>query len=644
MAATDIFNSIKGFIATTTKTNGEFKSETAKNNRNMSSALRDISRMFSSQKSDAQETRNSVAEVLDATNQNARKIDQNTALLKQSISVQNQMLDELKKISSGLGSLTGQSTDGGLSFGGKLAATALATTAIAPGMLNNLFKDQLGNSIPSNSGFSDTGGNGQTLKVAEMVKIAKEAGFNDNEAAVMGAIGAAESSGNTRAFNGQGRDKSYGLWQINMLGDMGPARRAQFGIQNDEELFDPKINAKAAYTLYKQRGNFDDWSAYKNGSYLKYMGTAQKTLQEGDVLPNGQLVTSPTKAPINGFAPQSSPTGAGGAVKEEQAQLAGIRKLPLSDALRNVLKQAASAAGVDVVVYSGGQPSKSSGQGPRTGSTRHDDGNAADLWLEKDGRKLTDETPEDREIMAKFVSAAASAGATGIGAGHDYMGPSSIHVGFGTPATWGGAPWVASAASGVYSNKDLQAEASGKSGAGGYGPLAAGSMGALGQALSVLGMPNVNIPNLVSSFFGLGMPMLGMGGQQNQGGSIIEEESKEGEDTSFPGRSRGVGGATADQIKSSSRKEKDFINIEKQTSIADQLKQIAMVQPNPIIINQHSAPQPQASQEAMTDFGNAGNEPRNTRASWAPRVAVLRPDDNAVSSLRWAARISPTYT
>jgi GH24 family phage-related lysozyme (muramidase) len=125
----------------------------------------------------------------------------------------------------------------------------------------------------------------------------------------------------------------------------------------------------------------------------------------------------------------------GGNVREAQS---GIRRLPLSPELRNVLQSAARAAGVDVTVTSGGQPAFP--RGPRTGSKRHDLGNAADLDLYIGKRILSDSNPADIAIKKKFVDAAAAGGASGIGAG--YMGPTKIHVGFGTRALWGGASWL----------------------------------------------------------------------------------------------------------------------------------------------------------------------------------------------------------
>jgi hypothetical protein len=113
------------------------------------------------------------------------------------------------------------------------------------------------------------------------------------------------------------------------------------------------------------------------------------------------------------------------------------RKLPIAKKLREILVAAADDAGIDLVrVISGGQPKK--GQpGSRVGSTRHDEGNAADLELEVAGKKLSFLVPEQLSYFENFVSAAAKRGATGLGAGKTYMGEHRIHVGFGKQLVWG---------------------------------------------------------------------------------------------------------------------------------------------------------------------------------------------------------------
>lgn len=111
------------------------------------------------------------------------------------------------------------------------------------------------------------------LNYAQLQTLAQSVGFNSSEARVMAAIALAESGGNPNSLNPNAStgDLSYGLWQINMIGSMGPARRRQFGIRANADLYDPRTNARAAFMLYRNRGNFRDWSVYNSGAYRKYL-------------------------------------------------------------------------------------------------------------------------------------------------------------------------------------------------------------------------------------------------------------------------------------------------------------------------------------------------------------------------------------
>lgn len=117
----------------------------------------------------------------------------------------------------------------------------------------------------------------------------------------------------------------------------------------------------------------------------------------------------------------------------DQSSLKGkIRDLPISQELEQVLLKAGDAAGVDVIfVTSGGQPGTS---GRSIGSTRHNGGRAADLQLIVDGRSLAFSDLDGGETVERFVTAAAANGAIGIGAGVGYMGPKTLHIGFGADA------------------------------------------------------------------------------------------------------------------------------------------------------------------------------------------------------------------
>ena len=118
---------------------------------------------------------------------------------------------------------------------------------------------------------------GGTFNQEEIARAARKAGFPEDKIATMTAIAMAESSGDSAALNNNPNtgDLSYGLWQINMIGDMGPERRKLFGIKSNEELLDPLTNAKAAYEIYKLQG-YAAWSVYKSGKYRDYMVSAKK--------------------------------------------------------------------------------------------------------------------------------------------------------------------------------------------------------------------------------------------------------------------------------------------------------------------------------------------------------------------------------
>lgn len=118
------------------------------------------------------------------------------------------------------------------------------------------------------------------------------------------------------------------------------------------------------------------------------------------------------------------------------ANQGATRNLPLSDRMTRTLAQVLPELGIEVEVFSGGQPAKGSGR-PRVGSTRHDEGNAADVFFYRNGRRLTWENPADIPILQEIVRRGKAAGLTGFGAGPGYMQPGSMHIGFGAPAVWG---------------------------------------------------------------------------------------------------------------------------------------------------------------------------------------------------------------
>lgn len=75
----------------------------------------------------------------------------------------------------------------------------------------------------------------------------------------------AESGGNPNAYNGANYNGSNdaGLWQINSI-------HVKSGLIGDKDRFNPELNVKAAYAIYKGSG-WKAWSAYNNISYRKWL-------------------------------------------------------------------------------------------------------------------------------------------------------------------------------------------------------------------------------------------------------------------------------------------------------------------------------------------------------------------------------------
>lgn len=103
--------------------------------------------------------------------------------------------------------------------------------------------------------------------IAALRQLAASLGFADPNTAA--AIAMAESGGNPQATNivtspapGNLPERSFGLWQINTLGN------PQF---NEAQLLDPTYNARAALSLSRGGTDFRAWSTFNSGLYKRYM-------------------------------------------------------------------------------------------------------------------------------------------------------------------------------------------------------------------------------------------------------------------------------------------------------------------------------------------------------------------------------------
>lgn len=132
------------------------------------------------------------------------------------------------------------------------------------------------------------------LSKSQVASVLRKAGFSEEMIPTMVGIAGAESSYDPKAFNPNVNtgDQSYGLFQINMLGGMGPERRKLFGIESNEELKDPLTNARAAKAIYDQQG-LGAWSVYNSGAYRDFLPSSTELDSPATALP-AQGITSIT--------------------------------------------------------------------------------------------------------------------------------------------------------------------------------------------------------------------------------------------------------------------------------------------------------------------------------------------------------------
>lgn len=106
------------------------------------------------------------------------------------------------------------------------------------------------------------------LTSKELKDLLALVGFEGNSLKVAWSVVMKESRGHPTSHNKTSAtgDNSYGLFQINMIGDLGAIRREKFGIKKDAELLDPVTNAQAAYYMTGRGTNFSSWG-YGPGAY-----------------------------------------------------------------------------------------------------------------------------------------------------------------------------------------------------------------------------------------------------------------------------------------------------------------------------------------------------------------------------------------
>jgi hypothetical protein len=121
---------------------------------------------------------------------------------------------------------------------------------------------------------NDTYKHSEMLAASDLRDLLWAVGFEGTALKTAWAVARVESNGRPLALNDDRStgDKSYGIFQINMLGNLGVDRKEKFELVSDKELFDPVTNAEITY--YMTKGG-KDWSSWPNS-----IGKARNLISE----------------------------------------------------------------------------------------------------------------------------------------------------------------------------------------------------------------------------------------------------------------------------------------------------------------------------------------------------------------------------
>jgi hypothetical protein len=131
------------------------------------------------------------------------------------------------------------------------------------------------------------------LSGGQLSELLTAVGFEGEAHRIAWGIAMRESNARPLALNKSTRtgDSSYGIYQINMIFDLGPERRKKFGLTSNDQLFDPVLNVQVAFLMTGGGKDFGSWgigpNAYREGAGMstlkrlnQYPGVVKVTLPE----------------------------------------------------------------------------------------------------------------------------------------------------------------------------------------------------------------------------------------------------------------------------------------------------------------------------------------------------------------------------
>jgi hypothetical protein len=114
--------------------------------------------------------------------------------------------------------------------------------------------------------------NAHNLSDGQLVELLKAVGFEGKALRSACAVAKAESNGRPLAFNGNSKtgDNSYGVFQINMIGELGPDRREKFELDSNAELLNPVTNAQITLHMTKGGTDWSSWTSLNGSRYQEW--------------------------------------------------------------------------------------------------------------------------------------------------------------------------------------------------------------------------------------------------------------------------------------------------------------------------------------------------------------------------------------
>ena len=112
--------------------------------------------------------------------------------------------------------------------------------------------------------------NAKSLNETQCKELLSAVGFEGKALKMAWAVAQKESNCRPVAINNNLKtgDNSYGIFQINMIGELGEARLEKFDLDSKKDLLDPVTNAKIAFYMSNKGSDWSSWT-YLDGERFK---------------------------------------------------------------------------------------------------------------------------------------------------------------------------------------------------------------------------------------------------------------------------------------------------------------------------------------------------------------------------------------